>query len=244
MLYLKLTIILILNSKIKKRMKTHNVFHKPDSPILSSTPLVHPLVSDSPSVKETLEPRVLMFSQRNIEQLIWRGSIHEFEDIIMSIDAVHLLAPRRDSRSRGMMHARRIEYRMRYRMGMMQRKDMVPINVEGEYDLFFAVFHFAHELGYLNNIKNWRQRSRKAVCFILEQWQPEIECYKPYLKMLEEFDQVFVFSRWSIPEMRSISGRPVDYLAAGADALASCPYPHPPLRTIDVYSISPQCTRP
>lgn len=55
--------------------------------------------------------------------------------------------------------------------------------------------------------------------------------------MLGEFDQVFVFSRWSIPEMRLISGRPVDYLTSGTDTLASCPYPYPPLRTVDVYSI-------
>lgn len=195
---------------------------------------------DSPA-KPAENARVLIFSQRNVERPVWHGGMYEFEDVIVSIDAAHMLAPRRRSSSRTIRLGRQLHARARTRLGLPRVPDSDSIQVEGTFDLFFAVFHFPWQVSYLRQVKDWRRKSRKAVCFIVEQWLPEIEHAKPYLKMLGEFDHIFVFSRWSLLPMQAGSGTTVEYMPIGADTLRSCPYPSPPPRTIDVYSMG-RCT--
>jgi len=180
---------------------------------------------------------VLLFSQRNVERPVWHGGMYEFEDILASIDDVRMLAPRRQSGSRALRLGRQLHSTARERFGLTRLLNSEPIRVDGHYDLFFAVFHFAWQASYLHQLKEWRERSKKAVCFIIEQWVTELDDVAPYVEMLESFDHVFVFSRWSIPPMRALSGTSVDYMPIGTDALASCPYPDLPRRVIDVYSM-------
>lgn len=216
-----------------------------ESPYDYSTPRIHSLEPQSAPIAGPPDPRVLLFSQRNVDQPVWHGAMYEFEDIIMEADAVQLLAPERHDGSIGTRLRRRLAAEARRHLGLppgedrgeLRQPDSGAIRVEADYDLFFAVFHFAWQAAYLGQLKNWRRRCRKAVCFILEQWQTRIQGYERYFEMLADFDQIFVFGRWSIPDIRALCGRPVDYLPAGVDAKASCPYPNPPPRTIDFYSI-------
>lgn len=106
-----------------------NIFQKGDSPYLygyqPSTPLAYPITSNSQAVGEAQKPRVLLFSLRNIDQAIFRGSLYEFEDVIMSVDAVRLLSPHQEPRSGGKLY-RSLETRMRARLGMIQRPNLIP----------------------------------------------------------------------------------------------------------------------
>jgi Glycosyl transferases group 1 len=200
-------------------------------------PRLFELAEDASPAKAAENARVLIFSQRNVERPVWHGGMYEFEDVIMSIDAAHMLAPPRRAGTRAIRLGRQLHDRARTRLGLPRLPDSDSIQVEGTFDLFFAVFHFPWQVSYLRQVKDWRRKSRKAVCFIIEQWLPEIEDAKPYLKMLGEFDHIFVFSRRSLPQLQAGSGTTVEYMPIGADTLASCPYPSPPPRTIDVYSM-------
>jgi hypothetical protein len=202
-----------------------------------SDPHVFPLADEAPQPQRRGHARVLLFSQRNVERPVWHGGMYEFEDILASIDDVRMLAPKRRTGSRALRLGRQLHSTARERFGLTRLLNSEPIRVDGHYDLFFAVFHFAWQVSYLHQLKEWRERSTKAVCFIIEQWLPEIDDVAPYVEMLESFDHVFVFSRWSIPPMRALSGTSVEYLPIGADALASCPYPAMPPRGIDVFSM-------
>src|SRR5688572_30633108 len=182
------------------------------------------------------DARVLLFSQRNVERPVWHGGMYEFEDIIMSVENVRMLAPHRRPGSRAVRLARNLPSILRQKLGFSRLPESERIRVDGTFDLFFAVLHFAWQAEYLRHL-NWRRQSRKAICFIVEQWLPALDEAEPYLEMLREFDHVFVFSRWSIPRMQSIIGTRVDYLPIGADALASCPYPACVPRTIDAFSM-------
>ena len=190
------------------------------------------LEGETPAIPDA---RVLLFSQRNIASPVWHGYMYEFEDVIKSVDNVQVLAPSRKAGSHAL--GRRLHANIRETLGMRPLPDSETIKVDGTFDLFFAVFHFAWQAHYLRQIRQWRQRCRKAVCFIIEQWLPEIEQQSAAFKLLAEFDHIFVFSRWSIPTMRAISGRSIDYLPVGTDALLSCPFPAAPPRTIDVLSM-------
>ena len=201
-----------------------------------SSPHIFPLapIDETQAVRDA---RVLLFSQRNVASPVWHGYMYEFEDVIKSLDNVQVLAPSRKAGSGAVRLGQRLQANIRGTLGFRPLPDAEPIKVDGEFDLFFAVFHFAWQAHYLRQIRGWRQRCRKAVCFIIEQWLPEIEKQSLDFKLLAEFDQVFVFSRWSIPTMRTVSGARVDYLPIGTDSLASCPHPVFPPRTIDVLSV-------
>lgn len=214
---------------------THDEFNKPGSAYYGS-PRLFSLAGGVPT-SPARDARVLLFSQRYIEQPVWHGGMYEFEDLLLGFDDVQLLAPRRQTCSAPTRFGRQLHASARLRLGLPRIPDSEAIRVEGNYDLFFAVFHFTWQATYLRQLRDWRKRCRKAVCFIIEQWQPGLATSRAYLEMLGEFDHVFVFSRWSIPEMRSASGTTVTYLPIATDALASCPYPQTPPRTIDIFSM-------
>lgn len=139
-----------------------NMFQKGDSPYLygypPSPPLVYPITSNSQAVGEAQKPRVLLFSLRNVDRAIFRGSLYEFEDVIMSVDAVRLLSPHQEPGA-GRKLYRSLETKVRARLGMFQRPNLIPTRVDEEYGLFFTVFHFARDVGYLDQIKDWRRGS-------------------------------------------------------------------------------------
>ena len=196
---------------------------------------IFPLAYDT-ATPPRQDARVLLFSQRNVERPVWHGGMYEFEDVIMSVENARMLAPHRRPGSRAVRVARKLPSIVRQTLGFARLPESERIRVDGTFDLFFAVLHFAWQAAYLRHL-NWRRQSRKAICFIIEQWAPAVDDAEPYLEMLREFDHVFVFSRWSIPRMQSITGTRVDYLPIGADALASCPYPACVPRTIDAFSM-------
>jgi hypothetical protein len=210
-----------------------------------STPFIHDLEPDSPRLPAPRDPRVLLFSQRFLDRPVWQGAMYEFEDIIAEVDAVQMLAPRRHHASVGTRLRRRLAAEARRRLGLppaeepieLREADSALIRIDSDYDLFCAIFHFVWQAAYLSQLRNWRRRCRKAVCFILEQWLTRVETNRRFLEMLSEFDQIFVFGRWCIPEIEALTGKPVHYMASGADTKSSFPLLGPARRPIDFYSI-------
>ena len=65
--------------------------------------------------------------------------------------------------------------------------------VTGADHIFFPVFSHTYELYSLATIPNWRQRCRKAACFITEVWSDMLPEY--LLELLSAFDHVFIGHR-------------------------------------------------
>jgi glycosyl transferase family 1 len=103
------------------------------------------------------------------------------------------------------------------------------------FELFFPVFNNVYELYSLATIPNWRQRCRKAACFITEVWSDLLPEY--LLELLSAFDHVFLGSRHSVQDVARIIGRPCTYLPLAVDVprftTASLDQPRP----IDVCNI-------
>lgn len=111
------------------------------------------------------------------------------------------------------------------------------IRLNRNYDLFFTWCQFPNDLLTLNAVKGWRQRCRTTVCLLSEVWACELHKWKGHLKILSQFDYVLLNCSASVQPIQNRIQRPCSYIAPGVDAIRFCPYPDPPARCIDVYSL-------
>jgi hypothetical protein len=179
--------------------------------------------------------RVLIFSKRNLEVRKWHAFQYEFEDVIAEVDDVDLLAPPPVPRSWDAHLPGRIARRLP-RPERRMELPIAPVTLDGRYDLFFAIFHFAPDIEYLRQLRQCRARSTKAVCYIAEIYRPDE--LRPYLELLREleFDHVFLFNARAAEGVSRIAGCPSEFLPVAVDALRFSPHPDPPPRSVDLYS--------
>lgn len=179
-------------------------------------------------------PRVLLFSGRNIfEREVWRCSFQEFERIVQEIDAVELVAP---VPHRWYAQGKRAALRIGQHLKLPFNPGIPSIELDRDYDLFFAVVEKPSELLHLKAVKGWRERCKTSICWLTEFYVRQMPIYKSALEVLAEFDHVIFMFNTSESFKKVINGQS-HYLAAGVDTLRFCPYPDPPQRCIDVLSI-------
>ncbi len=181
------------------------------------------------------DPRICVLSQRNMYGLVSRCNDYEFEDVVCTIDDVDVFAPRPHSffplkekiANRFAQHASIISLNpgaIKQRLGK-------------NYDLFIMKCLFLRDLTSLNALKGWRRRCRTAVCWIMESWASELHKYRGHLKILSQFDYVIINCSASVQPIQDIIQRPCFYIPPGVDAIRFSPYPDPPVRFIDFYSL-------
>ena len=107
--------------------------------------------------------------------------------------------------------------------------------LERDFDLFFPVFSHAFELYSLATIPNWRQRCRKAACFINEVWSHTLPEY--LVELLSPFDHVFIGNHHCVVDVARITGRPCSYLPLAVDVLRFAPASSDQPRLIEVCNI-------
>lgn len=179
--------------------------------------------------------RVLMFSQRNIfSNIHYRLGLYEFEDIICQVDSVNLMAPRP---KRWFEYGDRIANRVASDYGILLNPGIPKIELNENYDLFFAIAQFPKDLLHLNSLKNWKEKCRISICWLNELWITEIKECKNFLKILSQFDYVIVHSSGSLNAIQEIIKVECHHLPYGINAIFFCPYPNMAQRVIDVYSI-------
>ena len=180
------------------------------------------------------DPRlnVLLLSQRRIADLAAYCLAYEFEDTFAAVAG----AQRIDVTDFPALEFSRRAYKLARLMsgspGLARRFAPSPrakVVLERDFDLFFPVFSHVHELYSLAMIRNWRQRCRKAACFIDEVWPDMLPEY--LLELLSAFDHVFVGHRQPVKDVARITGRPCTYLPLAVDvprfAPLSCDQPRP-----------------
>lgn len=179
-------------------------------------------------------PRVLLFSQRSHRSIMPYLCPHfEFEDIISEVDSVEMLAPRLDLSHRQYTIAKQIGYHA----PIFLNPGMEKVSVGDTYDLFFTICGSPTELIRVAALGDWRAKCRKTVCLIDELWAREISSYGHYLSILDKFDLVMLYYSQTVEPLGRRLKAKCGFLPPGVDAIRFCPYPNPPLRSIDVYSI-------
>jgi hypothetical protein len=185
-------------------------------------------------ISKSDRPRVLIFSQRNLSQIQpFRCAHFEFEDVISQVDRVEMLAPRIDPSNWRQVLAKRITYHTPFAFN----PGVEQISLHSDFDLFLAICGNPTDLLRINAVKGWRKHCNKAICLIDEVWARQIHNYRNYLHMLKEFDLVVLYYSYSVEPVNEMIGDKCVFLPPGVDTIHFCPYPNPPERIVDIYSI-------
>ena len=184
------------------------------------------------------EPRVLLLSQRRIADLAAYCLGYEFEDTIAAVAD----AQRIDVTDFSSLELSRRAYKLARLAsgspGLARRLAPSPrakVVLERDFDLFFPVFSHTYQLYSLATIPNWRQRCRKAACFVTEVWSDMLPEY--LLELLSAFDHVFIGHRHPVKDVARITGRPCTYLPPAVDVLRFAPPSWDQPRPIDVCNV-------
>lgn len=178
--------------------------------------------------------RVLLFSHRNIyRQEVWRCSFREFENLLQKIDAVDMVAP---TPTDWYTTGRRAALRLGEYVRRPVNPGISPTPVEKDYDLLFTIIERPADLLSLMALKDWKNRCTTSICWLIEFYVTDIPIYKSCMEMLSQFDHVIFMFAADEPFKAHLKGE-TGYLPAGVDALRFCPFPVPPPRSIEVYSL-------
>ena len=180
-----------------------------------------------------------MVSLRGLNQQAAWCSNYEFEDVICTLDQVDLL-----TLSRGWSHLARewTVKRLIWRPGLHRlARQLNPgvdrVVLEKDYEAFVFICMNPSDLLYLNGVDGWRERCRVKICFIAEFYAGWLQEYRFHLRLLEEFDHIFFCFSGTVEPVEAFVGRPCHYVPLAADVFRFTPYPHPPVRSVDVYSM-------
>jgi glycosyl transferase family 1 len=183
---------------------------------------------------QTAEPRVLVFSYRNIfSNALFRCPHYEFEDVISQVDSVDLLAPEFSASGLWYNVAKRAAYHSPYSPNPGIKK----VEAKKHYDLFFAICGQPSDLVIANAAFDWKSSCKVSVCLIDEFWISEIKACRNLLHLLDKFDVVALYYRQTVDAVSRMMRSKCIFIPPGVDALRFCPYPNPPKRSVDVYSI-------
>jgi hypothetical protein len=182
----------------------------------------------------TGKPRVLIFSLRNIfGKSLSRCPHYEFEDIICNIDSAELLAPELDPASR----RANIATRLAYRAPVTLNPGIKRPSLKGPYDLLFTICAWPQDLIMFNAVSSLKDICKTSVCLLDELWATEIPKHRHFLSILAKFDVVLQYHSKTVKPLSELIGRKCVYMPPGVDSILFCPYPDPPERVIDVYSL-------
>jgi Glycosyl transferases group 1 len=172
--------------------------------------------------------RVLLASPCNIEGRAWGGIGFEFLQVISQIESAVVAAPRRRDYSGWPLRlvsdelvplVDRVREIVRFKLRRPAPRLAAPEEVSGTFDLCFYVCQFGKELGEIDRIRGWRERSKLACAFILETWPQTIGFDRANYRMLDRFDCAFVLNPRAIPLIQAHTKTPVLFLPTAADTL-------------------------
>ena len=184
------------------------------------------------------EARICLPTWRDFNKAAFRCGLYEAEDVVMDVDDVDLI-----SLEPGEMFRFKENWQRRLLWHDVTKKliyvnpGLQAVRLKREYDLFVTVCQSWGDLLYLNAVKGWKDHCRVSVCYIDELWAKDVPNYRYWLHRLKEFDHVILGLAGSIAAVEKEIGRTCYHVPGGVDAIRFSPYPEPPERVIDVYSI-------
>lgn len=179
-----------------------------------------------------------MPTSRNFTRKAFQCGFYEAQDVLLDVDNVDLISleTRRGFRFKERWQ-RRLLFHDKSRKVIFGNPGLHKVRLTREYDLFVAICQNYWDLLYINAIDGWKDRCKTSVCWIDEMWAAQLPRYKYWLHALRRFDHVFVGCRGSAAPVSNAIGWPCTWMPPAVDTLRFSPYPNPPARAVDVYSI-------
>jgi hypothetical protein len=188
--------------------------------------------------REAIKPRICMPTARGFKKKAFYCAQYEAQDLlsdVADVDLIHL-EPGRGYKFKEAWQ-RRLLFRDVTRQLIFANPGLHKVRLTQQYDLFLVMCQMDHDFLNISAIEGWQDHCRTSVCWIQEMWAAHIPLYKYWIHSLRRFDHVFVSARDSVAALSDAIGRPCQWLPDAVDTLRFTPYPNPPARVIDVYSI-------
>ena len=182
-------------------------------------------------IAESDHARILILSMRHLTTHASRCATYEFEDTISACDAVDVVAPVRTP------SAGRITRRIQRSVGKGDWTVTASLPPGRDYELLLTTFQEPSDVEYFARLRGVRERCRLSACVLQEVWASQLDKWRPQVRRLSDFDVIFTPLSSSTSTLSELLGRPCHFVIGGVDAARFCPYPDPPDRTIDVYSM-------
>lgn len=190
------------------------------------------------SERRPLKSRICLPSARNFKKETFLCGNYEAQDVLVDTDDVDLicLEAGRAYKVKDRWQ-RRLIFRDVSRRIIFVNPGLRNVTLNAEYDLFLVRCQTEKDLPDINAIKQWKNSCKTKVCWIDELWAALLPNNKYWLHALNQFDHVFTSCLGTVGPLCQALGRPIHWLPGGVDALRFVPYPDPPVRVIDIYSI-------
>lgn len=167
------------------------------------------------------EPRVLIISQREVKRLLGYGPFYEFEEAIESLsdaDRIDLrtlgdetLWIRTSQRANSL--AALISGGRSGNFGPLPRAEQAAL--DRDYDVTILVCVNIFDIRLLNLVRGLRERSRKVVVFVPEQWPIDFDHYRVKSLPYRVIDHIFVGFDDVVSPISEVSNRPTSALPIG-----------------------------
>jgi hypothetical protein len=183
------------------------------------------------------ECRVLVWSQRNIENFIFNSCLFEFEDIINQVDLADVIAPPQYNFG-GKLVKKFVKNNTQYFKSIAKLNPYCQsISLEREYDILLTILDFPGNLSSINLLKNWRETCKFSVCYLVEIWRKDLPKLKNFLDFFQNFDLICLGHSEIVDDVQKIIKRPCIYLPPGVDAVKFCPDLATSHRSIDLLTL-------
>lgn len=179
--------------------------------------------------------RVLLVSQRASRRHPARALRFEFEDLVRAHDGADLIASDRHELPAPLRRrASALLDRVTHASGLLERDRP---DLDGRYELVIVAVESPFDLQLVRPLSWLLGRARVSICLLEEVWLKGLAQRTGELRLLRQFDRILLSTSGSVEAVAELTGRPCSYLPPSVDALALCPYPVAPPRSIDVYSM-------
>ena len=184
------------------------------------------------------KPRICMVTSRSCLRHAFRCGNYEGEDVLTEIDAVDLihLKPARAFELRREIQKKLVWHDFTKTL-VSTNMAFQPIRLENEYDLFVAYMPLSQDLIHIPSIRGWKDKCKTSVCWIDEIWAADVSRLKSWLPALSNFDHVFISLHGTVKALSQATNRTWHFMPVAVDTLRLSPYPNPPDRVIDVFSM-------
>lgn len=204
-----------------------------------------------------MKSRTLIASEFNAKDRAHFALAYEFCRVVAECDDAHIVAPGIDNylvrylnpilpdhdKHNVQRDFNRLVNGIRKGLRLKNAPTIESVPLDQNYDLFFFVAWSPQSLVELSRIRNWRGRCKIAVAYLFELWSSTLKQDRQYLRLLDQFDHVFMLHSASIPRLSPYTRAPCSFLPTGVDCLTFTPYPSPPKRVVDVYSMGNRATQ-
>jgi spore maturation protein CgeB len=112
-----------------------------------------------------------------------------------------------------------------------------PVRLAEDYDLFLAHLPLTQDLIQLSAIRGWKERCKRSLCWIDEEYAANLGAYKNWFSALDAFDHVVVGLGGTARALGEALNRTCHYVPGAVDAIRYSPYPGNPARVVDIYSV-------